>query len=106
MLVISNSLSTNVTVQVTDYVKPALIMQFIGRPIVRYPDYTVETHSVTFTAGETIALLNVMINDDNIHESIETFTFAIDPYSLPINGITIGYPYQTTVTIVDDDRKY
>ena len=105
VLVLSNPLSTNVTVQVTDYVNPAFIMQFFGRPIERNPDYTVKTRSITFIAGTTIALLNVMINDDSIDENNETFSFAIDPYSLPINGITIGYPYQATVTIVDNDCK-
>ena len=38
-------------------------------------------------------------------ESDEMFTFTIDPFPLLMDGITIGYPYQTAVTIVDDDGK-
>lgn len=45
-----------------------------------------------------------MINDDAMSESDETFTLTIDPNSLP-NDITIGYPYQATVIIKDDDGE-
>ena len=89
-LVLSNPSSTDITVKVSDYGNTAA--------------YTIKTSTVTFAAGTTIATFNVSINDDTIAESNKKFTLTVDPYSLPI-GITVGYPYQTTVTIMDDDRK-
>ena len=96
VLVLSNPLSTDITIQVTNYEDTASVG--------RNRDYTIVTRAVTFIAGTTIGTLNVTINDDKIDESNEKFTLTVDPYSLPI-GITVGYPYQTTVTIMDDDRK-
>ena len=105
VLVLSNPLLTDITIQVTDYADTATGGQLFAVPEMDQ-DYTIETHAVTFTAGTTIAALNVTINDDKFDESDEKFTLTIDPYSLPIDGITIVYPYQTTVTIMDDDRKW
>ena len=45
---------------------------------------------------------DVPITDDNILENDETFTVAVDPSSLP-NGVGVGDPSSTTVTIVNDD---
>ena len=67
-------------------------------------DYDSGPFDITFPAGETIAVFNVTINDDNIVEGNENFTLSIDPSSLP-NGVTIGDPSQTTVILVDDDSK-
>ena len=96
VLVLNNPSSTDITIQVTNYGDTATLG--------RNQDYTIITRAVTFIAGTTIATLNVTINDDTIDESNEKFTLTVDPYSLPI-GITVDYPYQTTVTIMDDDRK-
>lgn len=67
-------------------------------------DFSIGSFDITFPAGETIALYNVSINNDNIIEHNETFTISIVPSSLP-NGVTVATPNQTTVTIIDDDSK-
>lgn len=99
VLVLSDSSSTDITIQVINYPDTATVGEEDKG------DYSIRANTVTFAAGTTSAVLNVAIEDDDISESSETFTFTIDPYSLPRDGITVGYPYQTTVTIVDDDRK-
>ena len=48
---------------------------------------------------------DIPINDDDILEGNENFMLTIDPTSLPPTGVTVGVPGQTTVTIVDNDRK-
>ena len=65
-------------------------------------DYTFGPYSVTFTAGGTIALLTIPINDDNTFESNENFTLTIDSSSLP-SDVTIINPSQTTVTIIENE---
>ena len=74
----------------------------IGRGV----DYYSGPYSVTFPAGVTRVSFNVPITNDNILESDEKFhlTIEIGSSSLP-SGVTVGNPYQTTVTIVDDDGK-
>ena len=106
-IVLTNPISTDVTIQVID--DNTIVSE---PPIVTNreededeKDYVIDTYAVTFTAGTTSATLNVRINNDNVHEGDETFTFTIDPFSLLIDGITVGYPYQTALTIVDDDCK-
>ena len=46
---------------------------------------------------------NVRINDDNIFEGNENFILTIETLSF---NIMVGDPWQTTVTIIDNDRKY
>ena len=65
-------------------------------------DYDSGPSDITFPAGETLAVFNVSINDDNIVEDNESFTLSIDLSSLP-NGVTVINPNQTTVNIMDDD---
>ena len=67
--------------------------------------YTSGPYAVTFPAGETTATFNVPITDDMILEGDEEFMLTIDSSSLP-DGVTRGDPFEATVTIVDDDRKY
>ena len=58
---------------------------------------------VIFTAGETEACTNFVIVDDSLAlEDKETFVvdFVVPP------GVQSGTPSSTTVTIVDDDRKF
>ena len=62
-------------------------------------------YTVTFPANATYATFNISIADDTMYEpNNETFTLAIDSSSLPTN-ISVAYPGQATVTIVDDDGK-
>ena len=67
-------------------------------------DYDSGPFDITFPAGETLAVFNVTINDDDIVEGNENFTLSIDLF-LPPNGVTIGDPSHTKVIIVDDDSK-
>ena len=67
-------------------------------------DYTSGPYSVTFSTGQTTATFNVPISDDNVYEHNENFMLIINSLSLP-NGVMLGDPDQTTVTIVDDDCK-
>ena len=68
-------------------------------------DYTSGPYTVTFPAGQTTATFSISINDDDIVEGDENFMLTIDPSSLPPN-VTRGTPAETTVTIVNDDRKW
>lgn len=56
----------------------------------------------TFPAGMTSASFHVSITDDEIFESNETFSLAIDLFSLPPN-VAVGVVNQATVTILNDD---
>ena len=53
----------------------------------------------------TSTLLTILITDDSIFESNETFDLLINIFALPSN-ITIGDTSQATVTILNDDGKY
>ena len=67
-------------------------------------DYNSGPYSVTFTAGQTTAAINVPINDDNILENTEDFTVTIMRGALP-TGVTRGDPGSATVNIMDNDRE-
>ena len=68
-------------------------------------DYGSGPYTVTFPIGTTMVPFNVSIIDDMIFEGNEDFMLTIDPTSLPPTGVSVGSPDQTTMTIVDDDRK-
>ena len=67
-------------------------------------DYTSGPYSVTFAAGNLVAALNILINDDNELEGNENFNLTINSSFLP-SGAMVGYPGLATVTIVDYDSK-
>ena len=67
-------------------------------------DYTAGPYSVTFRAGMTVALLSVLINDDDTYEGNEKFTLTIDSSSLPTD-VTVSNPGYATVTIIENDGK-
>ena len=69
-------------------------------------DYTSGPYTVTFPAGQTTATFNVPINDDDIFEINENFILTINPSLLSTLTIAVGNFGQTTVTIVDNDRKF
>ena len=64
-------------------------------------DYNV-SRAHTVEANKTSFSFNVSLIDDDIFEGNENFTLSIRT-SLPIMVVE---PVQTTVTIVDDDRKF
>jgi len=68
-------------------------------------NYDSGPYTVTFPAGKTSASFDITINDDDIHESFESFNIVIDS-QLP-NRVIRGIPSTATVTIVDDEiRKW
>ena len=68
-------------------------------------DYTSGPYTVKIPAGVTMVSFEVEIINDKVPESVENFMLTINHGSLPI-GVTHGTPDHTTVTIVDDERKY
>ena len=67
-------------------------------------DYDSGPYTITFTAGNTSASINIPINDDNILEDDEDFMVTIMTGPLP-DGVTHGNPGSATVNILDNDRK-
>jgi len=68
-------------------------------------DYNSGPYSVTFLANQTSFSFNIPINNDQILEEDEDFTLTIDPSSLP-SRCTVSVPSNTTVIIMDNDRKH
>ena len=67
-------------------------------------DYQSGPYNVTFTAGEISTILYIPIRNDSVLEEDETF--IIDIIRTSFNRITIGSPYQTTVTIIDNEGNH
>jgi len=67
-------------------------------------DYGPGPYSVTFSPGQTRQSLLYSIEEDDILESDEVFSFSIESSSLP-NGITTGNFATTNITILDDECK-
>jgi len=67
-------------------------------------DYNSGPYTVTFPAGQTNAIFNVIITDDSILERNEIFNLTIDSDTLP-NRVTVDSLYEATVTIRDNDGK-
>ena len=66
-------------------------------------DYVSGPYNVTFPAGMTSTMLDLLITGDFILERDEQFLLTISN-SLP-DRVLLGNPRQTTVTIVDNDGK-
>ena len=67
-------------------------------------DYTSGQYPAHFTASETNVSFSVPIHNDNLFEDSETFICKI-LHSLPRN-VSVGNPYQSTITILKNDGKY
>lgn len=68
-------------------------------------DYKSGPYNVEFFAGNTYAKVDEhLIFDDLLVEQTENFQLTIDSSSLP-DGVSLGNPNKTTVTIFDDDCK-
>ena len=59
---------------------------------------------MTIPAGQISVPFNVPINDDNVFEENEEFLLTIDQPS-SLNGVVIGDPNVTVVTIQDNDGE-
>ena len=66
-------------------------------------DYEAGPYTVTFTAGQTNAILTVSTMDDNTTELSEYFNVMITSVDRP-NGVNIGAPSTSVITIVDDEE--
>ena len=75
-------------------------MEYVGGGV----DYNSGSYNVQFDAGVTRKSFDVMINNDNVLESDESFTLNISAFSLP-NKVTIGDSGHTIVTIVANDGE-
>ena len=64
-------------------------------------DYTANTGTLTFAAGDSSATISVSITEDAVDEDDETLTVSL---SSPSNA-TLGSPTSSTVTITDDDVR-
>ena len=68
-------------------------------------DYIHGPYSITFPAGVTIVPVNIAIINDNVLEGDEDFTLVLNSSSVP-DAVTVSdNNNQSTVTILDDDRK-
>ena len=68
-------------------------------------DYSSGPYTVTIPAGMTNASFMITIYDDIIFENDESFKFAINKTSLPIEVTAIDSIATVTVNIVDNDGK-
>ena len=75
-------------------------MEYVGGGV----DYNSGPYTVQFDVGVTRISLNVLITDDNISESAETFNLSINVSSL-MQSISVGVNDSTTVTIAVSDGK-
>jgi parallel beta-helix repeat protein len=65
-------------------------------------DYTSNSGTLNFAAGETSKILPITVFNDALDETNETFTVTL---SNPAGGATLGNPNTITVTIIDDDPQ-
>ena len=84
------------------YACTALVLanQLLGAGV----DYASGPYNITFPASVTTIQFKVSLTDDHIMEQDENFILNITQSLLP-DGVTIGDPGVTVVTIVDNDRK-
>lgn len=68
-----------------------------------FEDYDSGPFLINIPAYSTRVPFTVSINDDNMYEGSETFSLTIKMLS---SNIMVDEPSLTTVTIIDDDRKY
>ncbi|XP_065919803.1 sodium/calcium exchanger 3-like isoform X2 [Dysidea avara] len=94
-LVLSNSLSTDITVQIKSIDSTAT-----GGGV----DYDSGTYNVTFSAGSTAATFTIPITNDSTTEQDETFKLRILEDSLPTCAFIFHFASSSKVTIVDDDE--
>ena len=115
-LVLNESSSTNITVQIKsiDITATGKHINIIVNDVLTLylltgggVDYNSVLYNVTFPAGVTNVSFNVTVINDTVLETNETFNLTTVENSLPTN-VTLGKIDQATVTIVNDggSRKY
>ena len=68
-------------------------------------DYNSGPYTVQFDVGVTRVPFSVLITNDDLLESNETFELSVNESALPVSVTSVD-PDQTTVTIVANDGKY
>ena len=114
MLILSNPVSTNFTVQVFSSTDDPAVGEYIEHKevyliVTFYPlgedDYDSGPYIITFPSGVTNASFIVTIVDNDQYESTETFYLIINSFSLP-HDMYISNPGHAIVIISDDDCEY
>lgn len=65
-----------------------------------------ELHIADFNIGQTVAVVNISINDDNIIETDETFHLTIANTTVDSRLVVFGTLVSATVTIRDNDGEF
>ncbi|MGD9563412.1 MAG: Calx-beta domain-containing protein [Pyrinomonadaceae bacterium] len=65
-------------------------------------DYVNTRTFVTFAPDQAVAMINVPINNDSVHEANETVNLALES---PTGGAVIGSPANAILTITDNDGE-
>ena len=113
-LVLSNTLSTDITVQVTssdNTTTGKCTSDSSYSSVFGYDDFTgggdyiVGPYFVIIPTGQTSGSFEIFIIDDQMLESDESFDLNIDINTLP-DDVTLGSPDSATVTITNDDSKF
>src|SRR6185295_1341314 len=85
----------------------AVTVNFAASPgtAVDVDDFTAFTGPLSFAAGESGKIINVVITNDNVKENKETVTLQL---STPTggSGATLGTPSTAVLTIKDDDHHH
>ena len=105
-LVFSNPSSFDITVQVIAIDITAVgVNDTVCDALSPDNDYTMGLYNVTFPANVTTRLLDILLCDDDVFESNESFSISVLSNSLPDN-VMDGNLNQATIVIVDDDCKF
>lgn len=67
-------------------------------------DYESRPYSLSFSQDITRIPFKISISNDEIYEDTESFNVIIDPSSLS-NSVTVDYPSEVAVFIMDDDGR-
>ena len=118
ILILSAPLSTDFTLQVINTDSTATgkhnikIAIIVFKPqqislifVVGDGDYNAGPYSVKFSAGQTEASFDVIINKDDMLERNESFLLRINSSTLPPDMVTLDANNEATVFILNDDSK-
>ena len=65
-------------------------------------DYETVNRTITFTAGETIIMINISTAEDQVVEGNEIFNAFLEN---PMDGLLLGADSEARVEILDNDSK-
>ena len=85
--------------------KPLNTYDYRSNHIIGGIGYYSGPYNVIFSAGETSALLDISVYNNNVFEDTTNFMLTISKFSLP-DRINRGKPGNARINIVDDDGKW